>query len=300
MDNTNLLVVLDPNSDNQVLLERALNIARSTGGRLHLLAADYNNALNASYKFNPQAVQGVIEGHLNSIRRRMDDLLLQLEQQGLAASGEVRWASPLYEAVLTRADEVGAGLIMKQTHHHSTLNRAFFTNNDWHLIREAKAPLWFVRGEHQWKSSPRILAAVDPVHARAKDVALDQRILKWSQQVASGLAGQLEVLHVYEVVPTGLVTEFDAMMADYPAFRQEIRDHHRQALEHLIADHAPAASSRLEDGLPEQVLPRIVREDGIDLTVMGAVSRSGLDRVFIGSTAERVLDDLDSDVLVVR
>jgi universal stress protein E len=33
---------------------------------------------------------------------------------------------------------------------------------------------------------------------------------------------------------------------------------------------------------------------------MGAVSRSGLKRVFIGNTAERVLDELPCDVLVVK
>ena len=36
------------------------------------------------------------------------------------------------------------------------------------------------------------------------------------------------------------------------------------------------------------------------LVVMGAVSRSGLKRVFIGNTAERVLHDLPCDVLVVK
>jgi universal stress protein E len=33
---------------------------------------------------------------------------------------------------------------------------------------------------------------------------------------------------------------------------------------------------------------------------MGAVSRSGLQRVFSGSTAERVLDALSCDVLVIK
>jgi hypothetical protein len=33
---------------------------------------------------------------------------------------------------------------------------------------------------------------------------------------------------------------------------------------------------------------------------MGAVSRSGLKRVFIGNTAERVLNQLRCDVLVVK
>jgi universal stress protein E len=33
---------------------------------------------------------------------------------------------------------------------------------------------------------------------------------------------------------------------------------------------------------------------------MGAISRSGLKRLFIGNTAERILDDLTCDVLVVK
>ena len=33
---------------------------------------------------------------------------------------------------------------------------------------------------------------------------------------------------------------------------------------------------------------------------MGAVSRAGLKRIFIGSTAEHVLDSLHCDVLVVK
>jgi hypothetical protein len=33
---------------------------------------------------------------------------------------------------------------------------------------------------------------------------------------------------------------------------------------------------------------------------MGAISRSGLKRLLIGNTAERILDDLRCDVLVVK
>ncbi|MGL1102669.1 universal stress protein, partial [Vibrio parahaemolyticus] len=36
------------------------------------------------------------------------------------------------------------------------------------------------------------------------------------------------------------------------------------------------------------------------IVVMGAVSRSGLKRLFIGNTAERTLDLLSCDVLIVK
>jgi hypothetical protein len=44
----------------------------------------------------------------------------------------------------------------------------------------------------------------------------------------------------------------------------------------------------------------VARKVGADLVVMGAVSRSGLKRLFIGNTAERVLNTLPCDVLVVK
>ena len=47
-------------------------------------------------------------------------------------------------------------------------------------------------------------------------------------------------------------------------------------------------------------IPAVARSTHAALVVMGAVSRSGLSRVFIGNTAERVLDALPCDVLVIK
>ena len=48
----------------------------------------------------------------------------------------------------------------------------------------------------------------------------------------------------------------------------------------------------INDSLPALVDAAVV--------VMGAISRSAIDRVFVGSTAERLLDELVCDVLVVK
>jgi len=44
----------------------------------------------------------------------------------------------------------------------------------------------------------------------------------------------------------------------------------------------------------------VADEIGASLVVMGAVSRSRLQEIFLGSTAERVLDRITCDVLVVK
>jgi universal stress protein E len=47
-------------------------------------------------------------------------------------------------------------------------------------------------------------------------------------------------------------------------------------------------------------IPALARRLRSSIVVIGAVSRSGLKRLFIGNTAERVIDALSCDLLVVK
>jgi universal stress protein E len=49
-----------------------------------------------------------------------------------------------------------------------------------------------------------------------------------------------------------------------------------------------------------EVLQVLARSLSADVLVMGAVSRSRLQELFVGTTAERVLDRLPCDVLIVK
>jgi universal stress protein E len=51
---------------------------------------------------------------------------------------------------------------------------------------------------------------------------------------------------------------------------------------------------------PTDAIVEVARETGSGIVVMGAMSRSGLRRLVIGNTAERVLDQLACDVLIVK
>jgi universal stress protein E len=50
----------------------------------------------------------------------------------------------------------------------------------------------------------------------------------------------------------------------------------------------------------EFALPELEMDLQADLVVMGAISRSRIKDVFIGNTAEKILDYLESDVLIVK
>jgi nucleotide-binding universal stress UspA family protein len=72
---------------------------------------------------------------------------------------------------------------------------------------------------------------------------------------------------------------FDALVAPYGLGPKSV---------HLVAGPASEEIPALAEGIDAGML------------VMGAVSRSGLKRLFIGNTAERVIDHVKSDVLVIK
>jgi universal stress protein E len=59
-------------------------------------------------------------------------------------------------------------------------------------------------------------------------------------------------------------------------------------------------SVKVLQGAAAEILPRYAEQAKADIIVMGAISRSRLREVFVGSTAERVLDRIHCDVLVVK
>jgi nucleotide-binding universal stress UspA family protein len=69
-----------------------------------------------------------------------------------------------------------------------------------------------------------------------------------------------------------------------------------------LADKAGIARKRCHIHMGEVAdeLSTCVRRSGTAVVVMGAVSRSALARLFIGNTAERALDHVTCDVLIVK
>jgi hypothetical protein len=59
-------------------------------------------------------------------------------------------------------------------------------------------------------------------------------------------------------------------------------------------------STRTLEGQPDAVITELAREQNVDLIITGSHGRTGLDRVLIGSTSERILNHASCAVLVVK
>jgi len=124
------------------------------------------------------------------------------------------------------------------------------------------------------------------------------KALSYALSFAKQFGGKILLMHVVESVP---VMTQDAMLessmltiAEHEESEKRLRRWQREAM-------AEASVNTLTcDGVPWQRIIEVAREKNIDLIVAGTGGRSGLARVFLGSTAERIVRHAPCPVLVVR
>jgi universal stress protein E len=148
-----------------------------------------------------------------------------------------------------------------------------------------------------------LMAAVDPDHVNDPSAALDHRILDVTASMAKRCDAEVHVMHAYcsSAIATAVVGAMPPVLGvSAEALALERERKHAQVKritdEYGVAD----ANLHVDAGMASEYLPRVAAEWHADIIVMGAIARSGLQRVLIGSTAERVLESLPCDVLVVK
>ncbi len=301
MNISNILVVLDPTHVEQPILQRAARVAKGYGAGLTLFVAERKSALETSFTFDSLVVTEIKEKYQHQRIEWLEQQADLLRQPGLEVNCLYRWQSPLYSAINRVVEEQGVDLVMKATHHHSIIERALFTNTDWHLIRECPAPLWLVKEQFEWETHAQLLAAIDVALTKSDSNTLAYRILDFAQDLAGRLPSALHVLHAYEPIPIGMVASAMDSGDRYQSYRFKVQEEHQAALNAMLPDHVENnAKMHLEEGSADQVIETLVVQEGIDLVVMGASSGSRIDEWLVGSTAERTLEQIRCDVLIVK
>ncbi len=284
-----IIVVIEPDQDQQPALEKAAALAKCEDCELELALADYNPFLEDGYFYEPKLAQQMRREHGETRLAQLEALAQPLRDGGLSVTAWTSWSNPPHKEIIARAKDSGASMVIKATKKHSRLARYFMSNEDWELVRYCPVPLLLVK-DQPWSANPRLVAAVDPEQLRDKPADLDNKILSASLDFARLTGGSVDLYH----------SSWKPPMANlYPLDDDGARV--TQAMAELAQAHgiAPERSHCIDENI-HLSLPRLTEESGVNIVVMGAISRSRLDRILIGNTAEKLLDELSCDVLIIK
>ncbi len=283
-----VLVVIEPGNEQQPALDKVLHLAKKVEFDLLLVACDYTQYLVEGYYFDAIDIPRLRQEYLAERKQSLEALAEPLRKQGLNVETLALWAHPGYEAIVREAVRFGADLVVHHARRHGALSRMFLSNDDWQLVRCCPMPLLLAK-DRLWKEHPAVMVAVDPMHGRAKPQGLDHKLVEVGQIVAPIMDGDLFVMHSYSELPLS------------GKYLKQAKAEHESAFQTFLEDFdIPESQQHLLAEAPEFALRQLETDLSLDLVIMGAISRNIISDIFIGSTTEKVLDYLESDILVIK
>ena len=149
-----------------------------------------------------------------------------------------------------------------------------------------------------------VLAAVDLVKGDHERAVLAKKIMELATSLAQSRQSELLIMHTWSLFGESILKGQGGISnEDIDKLLQETQDDHRQWLIELIQQHSMEdlkSAVYLLKGDAGTLINYLAQVKEVDLIVMGTVSRAGLSGLFIGNTAEKVLQQAKCSMLTVK
>lgn len=292
-----ILVATDFSSVGNGAIGPALDLAKRSGAEVVLayvspdVREEYSiTPIEARWEGISKTIEEMQEEVLVDARKRLDELVAANATAGVRLSGRAL-VGPPYVEIIHLVKEEKFDLVFAGTRRNiSGWERFFLGSQTRRLVQKCPSSLWVVKNG-ACDAIKSIVVAVDfsPVSQRALTEA------KW---LATTFGAKLTAVHVigHGDVPVNLFgqpakgdwrTQFEARAAErFAAFLQEST--------------APDVEKKIVWGEPAEQIGVEAAQAKANLLVLGTVGHGAVAGLLLGSTAEKVLESADCNVLAVK
>lgn len=269
MQIANIFVVYDPTTDTQPALARAAVIAQQDKVKVHIFSCIYTDLEKS------EEASGARKKLLSAQQEIVAGAAAALIEKGIEVSTEVEWAEDWYQAVVRASVSNGADVVMKASHKHSATQRLLKHTSDRTLIRQCDCPVLLVKAEVN-NDARKVLAAIDTRVEKNAYEQLNANILDFCSRYMIMDNAELHFVNAHADLP------------DRPDKGALVR-----------AFGVAADKIHIKMGEPDDVIVETAKTLGVNLVVIGNSARSGLSALINTNTAEKILDELDCDLLAL-
>ena len=294
----NVLVVLDPTTEQQKALNRAVQLARLQHCKLTAFVSVYDFSYEMTTMLSGEERESMRQAVIKDRELWLSDYLAAPRAGGINIDVKVVWHNRPFEAVVQAVLEDGYDLVIKGTHDHDVLKSMIFTPTDWHVLRKCPCPVLMVK-DHDWPQGGNIIAAVNAGSEQEHHLSLNQRVIAKAMQMATMLDASTHLVNAFPGTPVNIAIEIPEFNPQ--EYNSTMKHHHADAVTALAKQFdIDSQHCHVLEGMPEDVLPQIASKLDAEMVVIGTIGRTGLSAAIIGNTAEHVIDRLDCDVLAVK
>jgi len=295
--------VASPGGVGSIEMGKVVQLTSGLGAELELFHCIFDPDVTRAGRFGTRGAQEDIHEFVDRRREQLEHTAERLRARGVSVHTSVRWDYPCHEGIVRQVLRRKPSLLVAQSSRKGRATRLVLTQTDYKLIETCPCPVLFIKNSRPY-SDAIVLAAVDPERSHGKPATLDDGILDTAGMIRDALSGKLRLFHAG--APWEYALRMNRELRHLP---QEVQEDLRRGLLDWVREQVLVLARRHDvreecvevvEGDATELLPRVAASQSAHIVVLGAVSRSRIGRALIGHTAERVLDALECDVLIVK
>ena len=293
-----ILAVIDPTTEDQKALKRAIELASKTNATITAFLSIYDFSYEMTTMLSSDEREAMRATLINDRAQWLKEIIQGLATEGLTIDSNVIWHNRPFEPIIEQVLINGYDIVIKGTHQHDKLKSVIFTPTDWHILRKCPCPVLLVK-EHSWPINGNIVASVNVGSDEEEHQSLNRKITEEAVNLSKLILANIHLVNSFPGTPVNIAIEIPEFNAS--EYNDSMLRHHKKAME----EHAKQFSidinhTHVEEGLPEDVIEKISEELDAELVILGTIGRTGLSAALIGNTAEHVIDRLNCDVLALK
>ncbi|WGV99014.1 universal stress protein UspE [Vibrio sp. YMD68] len=295
-----ILVVADINNDQQPALARAIQLASKSTSTSHVMffLSIYDFSYDMTSMLSSDERDAMRKGVIHQREQWMKKVAEPYLENDIEFEIKVVWHNRPYEAIIAEVFASSHDILIKGTRTHDILESVIFTPTDWHLLRKCPSPVLLVKNEF-WPEDANIIASVHVGSENEAHSDLNDRMVKQLQNLSERLNTNSYLVNAYPITPANITIELPEF--DPSTYTDAVRGHHLTSMKALRQKHSMDEEQTIvEQGLPEDIIPEVANRLTAAMVILGTTGRTGLSAVFIGNTAEHVIDKINCDVLALK
>ncbi len=265
------LVATDGSEYSAGAVREASRMAQKRGARVRVVA------VVASEEYESFGEQ-LLKKEMDAARQHLDKVAAQAVEAGVACETQAVQASEIYQEIVHEAERMQADLIVMGRRGRRGLARLMLGDVTFNVIGHARCSVLVVPRAAELAGRHFVVASDGPRFGDA----------------AAAATGNLAKF---------CRTPVTVVSVTQPSHSAERREEAQRAVNRIVAflkKEGIETQGAVPHGRPDDMIVQAAQQQGADLIVMGSHGRTGLERVLLGSTTERVINLTPSAVLVVK
>jgi universal stress protein E len=295
----NILFFADGSEEMTPALQRAAQLAESNQARLTLV--DVIEPVKT-----PAEITSRFNIELSELLKQYRKQVLEELSQSIGHDDNLVYIKVLsglpFVEVIKYVQKGGYDLLIKMASAPAGISEKLFGSVDLHLLRKCPCPVLIDRPSSSTRYQ-RILAAVDTRPSPTQ--GCDDLIMQLAISLRERENAKLDIVHTWHLQYESTFRSGTFRLADIELqmLLKLEEERHQARLQALLEPYGIAIDDenvQLVKGKAAESINRVAEQNNSDIIVMGTLGRVGIPGLFIGNTAEEIIQTTKCSVLAVK